>query len=150
VALTPDYIYSFKVAARNSVGLGEQSLPVSIRAAEVPFSPASLSEVPVETTAYQVGLTWEAVTYDGGSAVLDFTLSYRVNGATEWIVWDSAIVGNTATVTGLTPGTYYDFMLQARNIVGLGAPSEVITVLAAQMPDAPTNLENVSEETTSD
>jgi hypothetical protein len=111
----------------------------------VPYAPASLSDVPVETTAYQVGLTWEAVTYKGGSAVLDYTLSYRVNGSTEWIVWDSAISGNTATVTGLIPGTYYDFMLQARNIVGLGAPSDVITVLAAQIPDAPTNLQSVPE-----
>lgn len=135
VTLTPDVIYSFKVAARNSVGLGPQSDSVSIRAAEVPLQPINLVNVPEITTAYQIGLDWDHPTYDGGSPVLDYSVSYKVTTDTDWIVYDPAVLDTQLIVTGLTPGLYYDFKVKARNIViyngGYGAFSDPITELAA-------------------
>lgn len=131
VALIPDVIYSFKVAARNSVGLGPQSDFVSIRAAEVPLPPINLANVPEITTAYQIGLDWDHPTYDGGSPVLDYRLSYKETSNSDWIVYDDAILDTQVTVTSLTPGVYYDFKLEARSIVGYGGFSDSITELAA-------------------
>jgi hypothetical protein len=47
------------------------------------------------------------------------------------------------TITGLTPGQRYTIVVQARNVVNFSAYSEELTVLAAQVPDEPTNLVNV-------
>jgi hypothetical protein len=52
VELTPDVIYSFKIQARNAVGVGEQSLSISIRAARIPDAPVSLADVPEITSAW--------------------------------------------------------------------------------------------------
>ena len=47
------------------------------------------------------------------------------------------------TVTKLTPGVYYDFTVESRNLVGYSLCSELVTILAAQIPDPPTRLQNV-------
>jgi hypothetical protein len=46
-------------------------------------------------------------------------------------------------VTGLTPGVSYNFIIQSRNIINFSANSDSVTILAAQIPDAPTGLLNV-------
>jgi titin len=150
VPLTPDAIYTFKVAARNSVGLGAISNFVQIRAAEVPLKPIDLINVPEITTAYQIGLDWNAPTYDGGSPILDYSLSYKESTSSDWIVYNNAIVDSQITVTGLVPGTYYDFKVKARTVVGYGEFSDSITELAAQIPDEPTDLANIPEITLAD
>ena len=53
------------------------------------------------------------------------------------------------TITGLTPGTTYTFSVQSRNVVGLSGQSASINVLAAQIPDPPTDLINVAASTSS-
>jgi hypothetical protein len=52
-------------------------------------------------------------------------------------------------VTGLSPSLYYDFKVEARNLIGYSPLSEIGTILAAQIPDAPTDLSNVVDLTTS-
>jgi hypothetical protein len=47
------------------------------------------------------------------------------------------------TVTGLTPGVFYDFLVEARNLIGFSPYSDGIQILAAQIPDAPTHLSNI-------
>jgi titin len=150
VPLTPDTIYTFKVRARNSVGYSLESETISIKAAEVPYVPINLVNVPDITTAYQIGLDWDAPTYDGGSPVLDYRLSYKETSSSDWIVYDDAILDTQITVISLTPGVYYDFKVEARNIVGYSDFSDSITELAAQIPDSPTDLANVPEITLAD
>jgi hypothetical protein len=50
-------------------------------------------------------------------------------------------------VTGLTPGTTYDFIVEARNIINLSAYSAEVQVLAVQTADKPTDLEWIFAET---
>ena len=101
-------IYSFKVGARNSVGISLDSLPVSIRAARIPDPPIELQNVPVITTAYQIGLDWSVDgVYDGGSPILDYMLHYKEDQAVLYSVYESNIVDSYITVVGLTPGTTY-------------------------------------------
>lgn len=51
----------------------------------------------------------------------------------------------TQTVIGLTPGTTYKFKVKARNIIGQSEFSETTSILAAQIPDEPTDLVNVPQ-----
>lgn len=81
--LTPDLIYKFKVQATNAFGTSLFSNEVSIRAARVPDAPVSLANnVPV-TSASQVGLTWNAGTSNGGSAITDYEVWYDA-GVSVW------------------------------------------------------------------
>ena len=48
------------------------------------------------------------------------------------------------TTVPLTAGTTYKFKVTASNSVGVSAESEVVSILAAKLPDAPTNLANVA------
>lgn len=59
------------------------------------------------------------------------------------------LTSKLATITGLTPGTYYDIVVSARNLIGSSLDSSKLTVLAAQIPDAPINLANDAANTNS-
>lgn len=47
------------------------------------------------------------------------------------------------TVTGLTSGTTYTFVIEARNVIDYSVYSDEISILAAQIPDPPTDLVDV-------
>jgi len=47
------------------------------------------------------------------------------------------------TVTGLTPGVIYSFRVESRNVVNFSVYSIPVSVLAAQIPNQPTDLANV-------
>jgi len=70
--LTAGETYTFKVTALNTVGESLQSDPLAILAAKLPDAPLNLQNVPLVTTAYQVGLQWQAGAYDGASPVIDY------------------------------------------------------------------------------
>jgi hypothetical protein len=55
-------------------------------------------------------------------------------------VYASSISATETTVTSLTPGVTYSFLVQARNVIGLSSYSDPISELAAQIPDEPTDL----------
>lgn len=46
------------------------------------------------------------------------------------------------TVVNLAPGTYYKFKVESRNAYGYSVYSNEVTILAAQTPDAPTDVLN--------
>lgn len=58
-------------------------------------------------------------------------------------MWDAANTNLAQTITGLTPGLTYYFKVRARNIVGYSAYTAPTIIMAAQIPDEPTDLENV-------
>ena len=145
MTLTPGTTYAFKVTARNSVGHSLNSETISVLAAKLPDAPVDLSNVPEITSAYQVGLSWLEGPYNGGSPVLDYTVSYSEVSLIDYQVFATGITGLATTVTGLTPGVTYRFLVQARNVVTVSEYSAHIDVLAAQTPDAPTDLANVVE-----
>jgi hypothetical protein len=152
--LTPAVEYTFKVEARNAVGIGAQSLPITIRAARVPDAPVSLSDVPAIfavdgeqtggiTNAYQIGLDWQDGAYNGGTPVIDYRVSYKQLASVDFIVYQSNITALPYTVLGLEPGITYTFKVEARNLVGFSAYSATVDILAAQVPDKPTGLADV-------
>ena len=152
VTLTPGTTYKFKVTARNEVGSSLDSEVVEILAAKLPDAPINLSNVPEETTAYQVGLSWQEGPYNGGSPVIDYQVSYTAlqEGGYTVIVFSTNVEGTSEIVTGLSPGVTYRFNVQARNIVSHSEYSTHIDILAAQVPDAPVNVSDIPSVTGDD
>ena len=90
-----------------------------------------------DTTSTQIALTWYEPISGGGSPVIDYKVWISSDGG---VTYTELITGLTETsyiATGLTRGTTYSFKVQARNDVGYGEQSSVLTVLAASKPDRP-------------
>jgi hypothetical protein len=87
VTLVANTIYSFKLTAKNTVGDSLVSDIISIRAAEIPDAPLTLSNVPGITTAYQIGLDWSEGTYNGGSPVIDYRVTYKEEFDTDYVLY---------------------------------------------------------------
>jgi hypothetical protein len=73
---------------------------------------------------------------------LDYQVSFKNVAAASYTVFATQVTATTITVTGLTAGIRYRFVVQSRNAVGLSLESVYVDVLAAQKPDAPTALQN--------
>ena len=102
-----------------------ESAPNSAPAA--PSSPAGVG------FNQSVRLTWNAPSFNGGAAITDYVVEYATtNTGSNALVWttfaDGVSVSTTATVTGLTNGTQYQFRVSAVNAVGRGAASSTVTV----------------------
>jgi len=138
--LTGGVTYAFKIDARNSVGYSQISLPSSILCARVPDAPSSLADDTSLTTDLQIGITW-AEPFNGGSEILDYQISYDQGLATnEYVVLASGIRAHSYLATSLTAGLTYKFKVEARNVVGLSAYSNIVGILAAKPPNTPYNL----------
>jgi hypothetical protein len=78
-ALTTGSTYSFKVRARNSVGFSVDSAALSVLVAEKPAAEAFILEsLTAEQSATSALLVWNDANYDGGSPVIDYTISYAI------------------------------------------------------------------------
>ena len=135
------------MTARNAVGHSIQSVSLAVLAAKLPDAPLSLTNEADVTTGYQVGLSWSNGAYDGGSPEIDYQVSYCDDASDTYSVFASGITTLSSTVNGLTPGVTYKFVVQSRNIVDISPYSLPISVLAAQEPDAPTDLANDASNT---
>ncbi len=79
VALTPNTVYKFKVKSRNSFDFSTTySNEASIRAASLPNAPILIANNVAVTASGIVGLTWSPGAYDGGSPVIDYSISYKL------------------------------------------------------------------------
>ena len=80
------------------------------------------------------GMNSVTLTWDSQSNLTHYTLMYRVSGTTAWSMWTPAPAtsATTATITGLTTGTAYDFRLAAINTIG--SKSSEITASTKSLP----------------
>jgi len=77
-------------------------------------------------------------TNPGSSAISNY--EYSLDNGTSWVTRSPASTASTISVTGLTAGTTYQFLLRAVNSYGSGCPSEPISLSQATVPPAPTGL----------
>jgi len=117
----------FKVRAVNSVGSSVDSAMLSVLAAKRPDAPVSLTNVPAQTTANQIGLSWSDGAYNGGSPIIDYEVSLATTASFTVI---ATVTTRSAVVTGLTAGTNYKFYVKARNVIGQSTQSSEVTILA--------------------
>jgi uncharacterized delta-60 repeat protein len=112
--LTDGIYYLFSVRAVNGAGPGPYSVDVSGDTVTRPSPPQNFAPTPGDG---QMGLTWMAPADDGGVPIIGYKILYGPSGGGM-----GPYVGNplspsatSATITGLTNGTSYDFSIVAYN-----------------------------------
>ena len=80
-----------------------------------------------------VGLTWSTPSSNGGSAIIDYQISFKT-GTAAYTVLASGITATSYTASSLSAGVTYTFKVTARNVVGLGADSSEVSIIAASIP----------------
>jgi 2-C-methyl-D-erythritol 4-phosphate cytidylyltransferase len=82
---------------------------------------------------------------NGGVSVLDYDIYYDQGQAiNSFMLLDEAVLTqHYQTTVSLIAGETYSFKVTARNTVGDSDLSQMVTILAAKIPDAPLSLQNV-------
>lgn len=107
-----------------------------------PDAPTALANNLSVSKATQIGITWSEGARNGGTAVIDYTITYD-QGTGVNVVLVERVTTLFYTNTGLTPGKTYVYKVQARNSFGLSAFSTTVAILAADVPypvEAPTTI----------
>ena len=124
--------YFYRVAAVNSVGVGDLSNEVSAAVASAPAAPsASASD-----GNGKVAVSWTQPA-NGGSAITGYQISRGVTPGTETPYATVGAVTSYAD-TAVTAGTTYYYKVAATNAVGTGAPSPETSAVPTTVPSAPT------------
>lgn len=137
-----DQLIQFKVSARNVNGWGEAS-ELNTQGATVRTVPRFMNPAVREVTTNdkQIFINWQPISsYNdiGGSGVFSYGLEW--DNGTNQVEW-SRINGymfnsleESYVAQDVVKGTIYNFRLQARNIYGWGAYSEIKAIAAAGIP----------------
>lgn|GEM_PF-904952 len=125
--LTAGTSYQFRVAARTSGGDGAYTGAISLATLSgLPAAPVSFAAGTATLTS--VPLTWAAPTVLNGGTITDYTVQYRVTGATQWSTFvHTASATPGATVTALTAKTSYQFQVSAHTDQGDGAATTTVS-----------------------
>ena len=109
------------------------SILIAVRISRTPDAPANLR---AGIGADRLGLFWDAPLYDGGTAVTKYRHRHKASSASSWGAWTETTDAATrsATITGLTAGTAYDFEVQARNAVDWGPAASVTAAPSTTKP----------------
>ncbi len=132
--------YTYRVAAITSYGLGAWSTPSSpVTPMTVPTAPTALAGVRGDSS---VALTWTAPANNGGAAITDAVVEFRLTTSATWSTFAHAPTSASAiTVTGLTNGESYEFRVRAVNAAGNSPLSNVAGPLVPMTTaSAPLNL----------
>jgi len=131
--LTNGTKYYFTIKAVNLLGSSVATREVSATPLSAPLSPVSVTATPA---ASSVALSWSAPASNGGSALTGYNVYVWTDATTTWAaplaqVNVAPISGTSYTVTGLTLGTKYDFLVVATNAAGSSAASDVVSATPA-------------------
>ncbi len=137
--LTNGTPYTFTVTATNVIGTGPSSdSSNSVTPAAPPGAPTAFSATPSNA---QVALLWSAPASDGGAAITDYVVEYKLSSDSSWTTFSDGVSASTgATVTSLSNGSVYDFRVSAVNSAGQGTASDVVSSTPYTVPGAPTSV----------
>jgi len=141
--LTNGVSYAFEVSATNANGtsaFSAQSNTITLPGIGVPSAPTNATAVAGDTQAF---VTWTVSASNGGSPITSYTVNVIDNGVGTAIfvtVPPPAFGSNTdsALVSGLTNGHSYTFTVQATNIAGFGAASNLSNAVVPSAANLPT------------
>ena len=126
--------YAFTVAAINVVGEGNASDQSSVvTVTTVPGAPAIAHIAAGDADAT---LTFVPPSSDGGAPIAFYTIKWTDGTMHHQLEWTD-LASSVATVSGLSNGTAYAFVVTATNANGEGAASSEISVTPATVPAAP-------------
>jgi hypothetical protein len=86
-----------------------------------------LAEDLTQRNHYTIAITWAEGAADGGSEVIDYRVNIAEQGQASTVLAEG-LTDFTTTATGLTPGVFYEFTVQARNEYDFSYESEVLTI----------------------
>jgi len=139
--LTNGDTYTFTIQAQNAIGTGYPSLPTTPKTIGVPSAPTAPTTAPGDGA---VTLSWGRPADNSGSAIVGYVVTPFVGShAKPAQVFASA--ATTATVTGLTNGQTYTFVVAASNGNGTGPQSDPSGKVVVGAPIAPTDVVAISE-----
>jgi titin len=126
--LTVGVTHTFRVSAYNIAGWGDPSM---VSASLTPYiTPGTPLNLGATAGSALVTLSWTAPASDGGSQITDYTVQYAVSGSGSWSTFsDGTSTATSATVTGLSNATTYDFRVAAVNAAGTGGYSNTASAL---------------------
>lgn len=132
--LTDGTSYTVTVSAVNSAGEGPESAPVDAMPQCVPSAPIAVVAV---AQCGGARVDWGAPLHDGGSPITGYVVWVRNGG--QLVASDRvAAAGFHDHVPGLANGETYDVSVSAINVLGVGPPSAVVTVVPHCGPSVPT------------
>ena len=166
--LSSGELYNFSVSALSTAGTGTAGVTSPL--STTPGAPTSL--VSAGSTESTVALTWAAPAMSAGSPVTGYVVYERaVYEAADMVLGGAAVpdgvlahflassasdltvdtikyngLGNTsqsATISGLTAGSHYVYVVAAMSAVGVGNKSAALTV--STTPSAPSGLASVAQ-----
>lgn len=122
--VAPGLSYRYRVAAVNSVGVGDYSQPSApvVMPSELITTPGAVSGFSVgrfirKGRNFQVSVRWQPPADNGGAEILGYVARYGTGG--RWSDW-SDLSGTSATIPLLRPATRYTVQVQALNEKGPG------------------------------
>lgn len=152
-SLSSNTPYVFRVAARNSIGIGRYSAESAIcQTRQTIGKPTNI--VATSLREGTISVTWNAPTTTSGAGVMDYHVIYAEDTGSlildNWRTFeDSVTTATSVVVTGLTLGKRYRFAVRARNNLGfslfndrpLNRSSDIAAI--ATFPSATRNLTGV-------
>jgi hypothetical protein len=134
--LTANTAYNFRLTATNASGDASSTTNATTKVAAPPTAPAGFTSTAQTSTS--VTLSWTAQ-----SDLTSYKLEYKKSSDSDWTVWTPApgISADSATITGLTANTAYNFRLTAINATG----EAFSTTNAATKVAAPANFYSVDQ-----
>lgn len=143
--LTSGTSYSVTVIATNAAGSSQPSATATFTTATAissvspPGQPTGLASSNPQATSIQ--LSWVAP--GSGGTPTGYTVQYATGGGGAWSTFAAGVAGTSISVTGLSPGTAYQFQVIATNAAGAGTASTSIaasTTAAASVTSITWNL----------
>jgi hypothetical protein len=131
--LTGGQAYVFRARTNNFFGpsaWSPTSASVTVPPATAPSAVTTVTAV-AGSSAGSADLSWVAPSANG-SSITDYLVEYSSDGGVTWTTFvHSPSSANSITVTGLTPGTQYQFRVKAINGVGSATASANSSPIAA-------------------
>lgn len=117
--LASNSTYEVRVATVNEQGTSEWSPTVTFTIASVPAQVTGLTAG--TATGSTQPISWTAV-----AGATSYLIEYKADSSGTWLNFNT-VTGTSATVTGLTPSTSYNYRVSAINSVGTGPVSATLT-----------------------
>ena len=139
--------YYYRVEAVNSLGTGDYATAAATTH-DVPEAPTNLRSLSV--APYQVDLSWEAPSSDGGSPITSYTIQYSINRVAFLSPRTIAPTELSYSERQTSHGTWY-YRIAATNKVGTGSYTSEVEVIVTpddRVPAVPKDLRARTESDT--